>query len=575
MTMTSRFSLIFLFACTPAEDAADSPGGVATDVPEAFEPAPVPELVTESTKTDAPFYLFLFTHTEDPFNHELSEQRYTEFLPFVTKLGKANPDAHLAWTLELMGSDAKTIWDRDATSGIARLLQEEASEGVLRFGYHAHHEPTYSNRPQNEITASSSWEEKVDAMQEWVSCEKDLTNGGCVLPEEGGILAIEKYGPVEIVTGLNLYSLASVEHDASVHASRKYLPNRRIGYGYPNHGSLAVDQNYTTNRDALLERMTPSADTSSTLIWADNIMRINDGDILNEVTTINLIEGREFAEDVFASMDRSRSHIINTGIASKYHYTAEGSSPTQYGYVHKDDPTLPEDRLVPAVERTQSYNRSRDALTAIVEELLPANPGVRFVDAEEIGELTAPEEYFSVTDAQLDGLARWALLNWGEGPPDYVSDGTDFYSLRDLFLMLCRAIGQDYPGEVELTDVYGPFGVASTHQAVSVDASDLIALASTLSEGLLPDTTWQVTPSNLLSADYDVGEQTLNPAQVLYGLSMVYASTYAGLPVSEVDVPAGRTMPETLDLLVNMGCDDCQGTAWSLKPARIRPFDGD
>jgi hypothetical protein len=31
-------------------------------------------------------------------------------------------------------------------------------------------------------------------------------------------------------------------------------------------------------------------------------------------------------------------------------------------------------------------------------------------------------------------------------------------------------------------------------------------------------------------------------------------------------------MPETLDLLVEMGCPEggCEGTAWSLKPARIQ-----
>jgi len=38
-------------------------------------------------------------------------------------------------------------------------------------------------------------------------------------------------------------------------------------------------------------------------------------------------------------------------------------------------------------------------------------------------------------------------------------------------------------------------------------------------------------------------------------------------PIPDTD---GDGMPDTAQTLEQLGCDDCQGRAWSLKPARIR-----
>ncbi len=544
----------------------------------AFEPAPLPELVTETDEDAAPFYLFLFTHTEDPFNHRPSERRYAEFAPLVARLAATHPDEHIVWTIEFMGSDAKTVLDRDPETGIATMLRKYADTGVIEFGYHAHHEPTYLNRPQRRLSPGSSWEEKVEGMDEWISCEKALppvdselvAPGDCVAPDEGGLRAVQRFGEVEIVTGLHLYADANVEHDTSVHATRRYLPDRRVGFGYPDHGALAVDRAWVAARDELMARLTPSVHTSSTLIWADNILRVNDGDLLGGVPTINLLEGPDFAREVFAAMDRSRPHVINVGLASKYHYTAEGTSPTIYGYSHPDHPQLPPAlRLSPSAEN-EGYRRAKQALRTLVDELVPGTPGVRFVNADEIEELAAPAAYFEVSDDDLDVIARWVLVRWDAGPPDWVSDGLDFYSLRDALVLLSRAIADRYPPTLHLTDVYGPFDVELTHDAVTVPAATIEALARLLAVDLEPDASWETTPSNIIQPAYEVAGVDLDPAQVLYGLATLYASSFAGTPVDEVTIPAGSSMPGTLALLEAMGCEDCQGTAWSLKPARIR-----
>ncbi len=546
-----------------------------------FEPAPLPELVTETDEEAAPFYLFLFTHTEDPFNHRPSERRYTEFAPLVSRLAAAHPEQHIVWTIEFMGSDAKEVLDRDPETGIATMLREYADTGAIEFGYHAHHEPTYHNRPQTRLEPASSWEEKVEGMDEWMSCEKALppvesatvTAGDCVAPDEGGLRAVEHFGEVEIVTGLHLYADSNVEHDTSVHASRRHLPDRRVGFGYPDHGALAIDRDFVEARDELIARLTPSVHTSGSLIWADNILRVNDGDLRSGVPTINTLEGPEFAREIFAAMDRSRPHVINVGIASKYHYTAEGSSPTIYGYSHPDSPWLPRHLLLSPPAQNESYRQSKRALRTLVNELVPDTPGVRFVNTDDIQELAAPDAYFEVSDESLDVIARWILLGWGDGPPDWASDGLDFYSLRDALVLLSRAIADRYPATVDLTDVYGPFDVEFSHDTTTVPAATFEALATTLAFDLAPDATWETTPSNIIQRGYEVAGAGLDPAQILYGLATLYASTYAGEPVDEVTIPAGVSMPETLAILESMGCDDCQATAWSLKPARIRELD--
>ena len=109
------------------------------------------------------------------------------------------------------------------------------------------------------------WEEKVTAMYEWISCAKDPYYGGCTgsgFP--GGLRAIEKYlGPVQIVTGLHLYQEANVEHDASVHAVRHYLPGRILGFGYTDHGPLIADEKNRQLIKDLLTIMVPSIETSA------------------------------------------------------------------------------------------------------------------------------------------------------------------------------------------------------------------------------------------------------------------------------------------------------------------------
>ena len=65
------------------------------------------------------------------------------------------------------------------------------------------------------------------------------------------------------------------------------------------------------------------------------------------------------------------------------------------------------------------------------------------------------------------------------------------------------------------------------------------------------------------------GTGQINAAQMLYTMALRYASLYAGVTLDQVEVIASRAMPETYDLLSELGCYSCEDSAWSVKPARI------
>lgn len=553
--------LLTLAACTSAESGAD---------PAAFVPGPPPTLETSAPPTPQPVYLFLFTHTEDPFNHALSEERYMRLAPEVAALHDEFPDAHLTWTIEFQGSDAKTVVDRDAETGVATMLRGYAAEGVVEFGYHAHHDPTYQARPQLSLEVTDPWEAWVGAMRDWASCQRSLVTGECEVEGAGGLVAIETgLGPVQIVTGFYTQADAALEGDAGVHAVRSLLPERQLGYGYPDHGST-VDGSYTENLAALMQALSPSIHTSGGLFFADGILRLNDGNPVDQVGTIGTKEGVRDAVRALEALDRTRPQVINVGFADKWIYTRDHvDSPTQWGYLHPDEAELPSDfvRLRPEIDAL--YEESVLTLRHLAGTVRETDPAVRFVNSAEIVQLVMTDDATEVTREELDGICRWALADWPGHPPRWVSDGEQFYSLRELFALLVAALGSSTaPSALSLPIVYGPFDAESADQVVSLEASEIRAFASA-ARGDFEPAAWQPSPRATVASSYQVDEHSLTAAQLLYAMAFLYAADFAGHDVERVVVPATLAVPDTLAQLEELQCEACLSTAWSLKPARI------
>ncbi len=543
---------------------------------QAFTPEPV-ELIEPPVSDQQPLYFFLFTHTEDPFNYELSEERYIRMVPEVQARADSHPDAGIVWTIMFQGNDARSVAERNPDTGVADLLRDAAAQGVVQFGYHAHHDATYINRPQNGFTEETPWEELVDGMLDWVRCLKDVLYGGCLAPTGGGIEFVKaNFGPVQLVSGDLLLEDSGHESGATTWATARVLPERLLSFGYPDHGPFASG----TRRDAvasLMTRLTPTHETSSTVFWADNVIKMTGGSPIDGTNSVNLEYGPGYAQSMLAGLDRTRPNLETTGFASKFLYTKQipHNSPTIYGYAHPEAPQLPPDLLNTDEEKEQNYQNMLDAFDYLLDEVLPANPGSVFVDSQDVIQMVAPPAYWQIEADQLDKLARWAVTHWTERPPDWVSDGTDFYSLRDLFTLLVRSYGQyaahGKSGSLQLdSHAYGPLQAVDAMQEVVVSRDEIVELAARLAADFEPGGEWQTTPTAMVQPEYQTSAGTITAAQLLYGMAWVYAADYAGIKIHQVFLPATQAMPATYDDLLQIGClATCTGTAWSFKPARL------
>lgn len=532
-----------------------------------------------------PLYFFLFTHTEDPFNHELSEERYLRLVPEVEARAATYPEANLVWTIMFQGTDARSVAERNHL-GTADTLRAANHSGVVRFGYHAHHEATYQNRPQNDFTEDTPWETLVQGMVEWLGCLKELSTGDCIAPEGGGITAVESLlGPVEVVSGDFLVADSAYKGGPTSHAALKLLPSRIIGFGYPDHGPFG-QAGRREQVARLMERLTPTQETSSSLYWADNVLNMNGGSPMDGVAGIDPLLGPLAARGKLQQLDRSRPHIVLTGLASKFLYTRQdlNTSPTIYGYAHPDAPELPPELLNSEAEKEQFYQQSLDTLDYLLTEVLPENPGSRFISSDELLDMVAPPEYWLIDEERLRKMAAWALLHWTDRPPDWVSDGRNFYSLRDLFTLLTmalaerdRAVTDTRPIHLafELPLAYGPLEVVDASRAVSLPVEEILDLSRRLAPDFAYAPDWEITPRAMLQPVYSTSRGDVTVAQLLYGMALIYTDDDLSTePVTTVSLPVTRAMPVTYDLLRDIGClNTCSGTAWSFKPAPIRQND--
>ena len=546
-----------------ADDAGDAAGSTVDTVTapgdESFVLPPAPAL-SDHPLSNAPSYVFLFTHTEDPFNHELSEERYWRLGEVVEGVAASHPDAELVWTIEFQGSDAETVTQRNPETGLVDRLLELRDEGLVQFGYHAYHDPTYLNRPQNELRPNSGFDEVHDAMWTWITCRKDVTRGGCLEERGGGLEAIlEPFGQVTIVTGLGVGPGFQVERSAGALAVRELLPDRMLAFGFPDHGGLALDRTYAAARDALLELLTPTHETSSSTFWMDNSVRINDNAPLEDVNLSKMYDGPDALDAALESLDGTRSFVLNEGIADKFLYTLETTSPTKWGYAHPDAPELPAEYLQPVQERELRYRTTAETLERLAGRVEGSDGALRFVDAEDVVDLFTSEDYWDVDDEELDQMAAWLLNEWEGAPPVWTYDGEDFYSLADTFALLAaRAGGKSVDGIV--SRIYGPWTVTQpATTATSVAADDLVGAAQ---GGLVS--------ASRIQESYRVGSQELTATQVLYALAYLRLAGRQGVDARTIPVPATATGPQTLELLNTLGCTDCLDTAWSLKPARFQ-----
>ena len=521
--------------------------------------------------TQPPLYLLLFAHTEDPFNHARSEERYERIVPILERLDREHPEANLSWLVQLQGSDARTVWERNPSTGVADLLRRAADEGVVHFGYHGWHDPTYLSKPTRLLNARSTFAEMSSAVDDWITCHRDLSSGACVEPGAGGVLEIEAhFGPVEVVSGLGLGAQGvPVEMGPGRYAVRQHLPEQIVGFGLPDHGGL-VTPTFTAAVEELMGTLTPGDRSSRSAFWANGGIKLNGASWVAS-TTINAQDGPDALDAALAGIDRSRPHIMNLGLGTKYLYTSPRWSPTVYGYANPDAPELPPEGLQSDAQIEQNYRDVEATLEHLVADLVGDERAIYIVTPADIAEHVAPPTRWEVTRDELASIAQDLVDRWGAEPPSYASDGEEYYSLRDAMGLLAVAITDGGDASLRVPTWYGPFEAAPSAGALSVARASVRDLASRVAaEVRATSPTRQPTPPNLMSSSYLVDGRSLNAAQALHALAREYLAEREATAPSSIDVPSTEPTPATLAPLTTLHCLDCVGTAWSLSPAVIR-----
>lgn len=552
------FALLLLSSgCSFEETKTDTE--TETKNEEKTAPGEIPEGPSLDLTSRAPdvTYLFPFAHTEDHINHEYSEARYWNVGSYLEEIMPQYPDSDFTWTIQFQGADAQTVYERNDETDLVDYLKGLADKGWIQFGYHGHHEPTYMNRPQNDLGKAYSYEDAFEAISTWVRCEKDPLKGGCVSQSGGGIEAVlDIFGQVELVSGVGLFDGFLMERSAGSDAIHEVLPDRVLGFGFADHGASVKQKDFTASRSAILEKLDPTDETDTSAFWLNNTLRVNDGIPGMDVGSLNLESGAKVADSVLTSLEGTGSHILNTSVVSKYVYTKQGSlSPTQYAYKNASNPELPASQLNSASVTAGIYAKIKESLEFLIAKGT-TDQSINFVDSDELVALFVSEDSSSVDSEERLNLALWLLNEWGENPPDWAYDGEDFYTLTESFYVLARGLDSDEA--VSLTWMIGPWSAeGSTNLAGEMKTDDLTEWVEEWDGEVIPES-------------FSISGVTWNPAQVLYALATLTVIENENWDQNEISVPKTLPYNSFYPYLEDLGCLDCLDSSWSMKPARFQ-----
>ncbi|MBI2568142.1 MAG: hypothetical protein HYV63_14020 [Candidatus Schekmanbacteria bacterium] len=332
---------------------------------------------------DQPVYIYLYAHTEDHINHDLSEERYRRLLPVLEALATSHPEYHVSVSMQFPGADTEALLTRNAENGILDFILSYQANGLIEAGYHGAHEPTYVNNALVTLPANATWEEHVGAGLEYLSYAKHPTRGDVDESRSGGLLLnLQTFGEARAVSGTAGAGVAKFFDTAVEHSVTNLLAGAGtatvsstggpVMLGLPDHGP-GGGADYEATAAELIALLSPRADTPAEVFWMNNALRVNDGDFVDGVHAIIAHEGVATLKAKLAGLDRSRVHVLNVAVAGKWIYAKE--SPTKYAYAHPTSPELhaalqnTREQIETAAScRTQTWRRWRE----------PRRPGKRW-----------------------------------------------------------------------------------------------------------------------------------------------------------------------------------------------------
>lgn len=571
-----------------------------------------------------PVFVFLYARITDHVNVALSEDRLRHLLPALKQYRKDYPSANVRATVLFSGASSDALAARNGETHIVDFVKGYIASGVVEPGYDGENEPTYKTRPVLDFSNAKSlddrWTLRARAADNILTKGRDPLTGATQDGKDGGLKRMQEvFGEAAYISGIESMLDKSphpvtgaappagpqVKHplptlfpetggDSEALATIRSCNSKAIMVGLPEDNPGAIP-GFGGGEEAFLKLISPDEQTAPEVYWQDNVLRLSEVSNTSEAAeeAQNEFKGlvADDLKDDLGELKRSRVQVVRVELADERYYlqpsyAKDDQYPLKYAYEHADSPKLPADELKQAKEVEAAYGREEEAIKWLAQEFFAANPGSRFVTADDLKEMAGPSAGYSVSMDALTKVTKYTLERWGNNtePPSYLRVEDHYLSLADWFQMLADALAQlDHTGKlpesVRVVPVYGPMYTLTGHgpNDGEVTVASIAHAAAAISDQL-HDTSPGMVPKNVipvgaivtgrLSLTSDAqGDIKMNSAQFL---RLMARALVAESPDSKIPVRMTYMYPSQAILWPKTRAMTEVGAMWTVKPVILQ-----
>gem|GEM_PF-1385728 len=246
-------------------------------------------------------------------------------------------------------------------------------------------------------------------------------------------------------------------------------------------------------------------------------------------------------------------------------------------------------RTIPSLDRSQPRlllmgfssfreDAALETIRSLNERFFPANPGSRWVSADDLSRLIEPEKGHTLSATEIDEICRVLTGKNDQRPPDQIETGERVHSLTDAFESLAVSLSAwsqrgSLPETVSLKALYGP---VTTEGSPLVGEGRRVTVAQVAQSAREVDGVWKgVSDDRFVPERVTMGQTPVNSAEFLHAMATAYLSIRNGR-TTEISLRRLSLFPPYADLLdeVFRPTDPrplcyTKGQLWTVKPARV------
>ncbi len=536
---------------------------------------------------ERPVYVELVSAGDDPFNLDLSEERFASLMPAIGSLWEDYPGLGVSVSMLFNGAEADALAEAGGSAAeVLATIAAAVDEGWAEVGYSSLEEPTHRNATLDTLDWSdATWEEVVEATTELLSQRIDPSTGQPVAgTDTGGLLAVRDHvGTVSAV--VHGHGDAASTHALDRWAACATLLRTELRAVQGSAPSILEGS------EVIASMLAEDPDAPFAVYWDGDALRVATNDVWDDMDlylTALARNGPERLAETLQALAPGRSYVVpvlamDTGIylnTSKTVDTYAYHSPYQWAYTHPSSPSLPPELVRTPSERAAAIMATDATLRWLASEYLPQRGGA-FVSDSSLRSLLddgagGPVSSAELASAAFDLLERrssldyptWAGVEWG-----YCRGDVRWYSLAELYGLLLRALaafedGGGLPGVVEPMTVLGPMEDrpwAFPYQSIPIE--DVVTEAARQANAL-GDDAWRVTPRNVVPSTSSPGGSEANAMEFLLLMAESFLVLLEGGQArSLVNLMPTEQWPLTLSAMGALREVRFPSASWQVRPA--------